>query len=441
MRKRRSLSFGTILILLSTVVVLGGCFFLFAKMWAGRDSIRMDAKTFVNAVDDIISGSGVTASPSASPAPTIKTTVVTISPTQTTALPQEAVSQTTPTPGPSYSIALTAGGMACFRTGISEVNLLTSKKDFDFSSIFSAISPSVTGDIKLATLEGLLNGTVSKYNNIAFPQAAAAALKTAGFDTLLLNNVHALDYGTDVLTKTIDTANAAGLACAGVNAAGAKEKVFSLNGVSVALLAYADALSSRSKENAKNHSADVVSLIDAEKIMADIRAARAGGASLVVVSLHWGKEDAENVTNAQKEMAEKLAAAGADIILGANTETVLPIEMIESKSETGKTHKTLVAYSMGTLLTDSRASRSIISGILLHVRVTVTPSDGKVTFDEVTYTPTYIWKQKANGKMQFKILDSSAQAPSEMSAEQKKYMGNALNYIDKMLANGPAIRK
>lgn len=450
MRKRRPLSVGTIVTLIMTAVVMCGCLFLLSRMRDSSSDTRISASTLISAFDEVISHKNAGMNATVTPAPTIKTTVVTIAPAvsssppiqqnESTAQNAEQTPAPTATTPPSYTLKLTVSGMVNIRTGISSVVLSDDKKSFQLNDVFSSLTPYIHADVNLAPLEGLLNGTTEKYSNIQYPGESAAALSAAGFDTLLLNNEHVLDYGLDGLNKTVSAAKTAGLSCAGVSAQGAKEKIFSFNGMKVALLAYLDALSSRGKENVKDASG-VVTLYELSQVEKDIAAAKEAGASLVIVCLHWGKESAESVTNSQKEAAKKIAAAGADIILGVNPSTVLPMEMIETLQDGGRVRKTLAVYSLGTLLTDSRASRSIVSGLLLHIKVTVSPQLQQVTFDSIEYTPTYIWNQKINGKTIYKVLCSADTAPDEMNADQKKNMGNALKYIDKVLENGPATRR
>ncbi len=448
MRKRRPLSVGTIVTLIMTAVVICGCFFLLSRMRERGSDFRIGAGALISAFDEVISHKNTGANATLTPAPTIKTTVVTIAPAAS-APPQtirnEPTAQnseqtTAPAALPSYTLKLTVSGMVNIRTGISSSALSDDKTSFQLNDVFSSLTPYIHADINLAPLEGLLNGNAEKYSNIQYPGESAAALSAAGFDTLLLNHEHALDYGLDGLSKTISAAKTAGLSCAGITAEGAKDKIFSVNGMKVAMLAYVDALSSRGKENVKDAPGAVV-LYDLSQVEKDVAAAKKAGASLVIVCLHWGKESAESATNSQKEAAKKIAAAGADIILGVNPSSVLPLEMIETTQNGGSVRKTLAAYSLGTLLTDSRASRPIVSGLLLHIKVTVSPQLQQVTFDSIEYTPTYIWNQKLNGKTIFRVLCSADAAPDEMSADQRKNMGNALKYIDKVLENGPATRR
>lgn len=79
-------------------------------------------------------------------------------------------------------------------------------------------------------------------------------------------------------------------------------------------------------------------------------------ADLIVASVHWGSEYTTTVTNAQRELARDLAAAGVDIVIGHHPHVVQPIEQIDS---------TLVFYSLGNTVFDQYFSRAVQQGLLV----------------------------------------------------------------------------
>ena len=109
-------------------------------------------------------------------------------------------------------------------------------------------------------------------------------------------------------------------------------------------------------------------LYDEDIARADIQAARNQGARCVIVCLYWSRQDITSVTTAQKKTALSLAEMGADIILGTRPSRVLPMSWLSCTGPDGKNHTAFVAYSLGTLLTESREAFDI-SGLLLHLNV------------------------------------------------------------------------
>jgi gamma-polyglutamate biosynthesis protein CapA len=70
---------------------------------------------------------------------------------------------------------------------------------------------------------------------------------------------------------------------------------------------------------------------------------------ILVVSIHWGNEYQNGITDRQKELAQVLADAGVDVLWGTHPHVLQPIQWI--KASEGD-HKMLAMYSLGNLLAD-----------------------------------------------------------------------------------------
>ena len=75
----------------------------------------------------------------------------------------------------------------------------------------------------------------------------------------------------------------------------------------------------------------------------DIRRARGDGADVIAVVPHWGTEYTTRVTPQQRRWARAMVRAGADIVLGAHSHVVGPVEFIDGVP---------VLYSLGDFLFD-----------------------------------------------------------------------------------------
>ncbi len=90
-----------------------------------------------------------------------------------------------------------------------------------------------------------------------------------------------------------------------------------------------------------------VNLIDQKKIIADARSARAAGADVVVVSVHWGTEWQQEPDEQQRTLARALTASRTagrpdiDLILGTHAHVPQAYE---------KVNGTWVVYGMGDQL-------------------------------------------------------------------------------------------
>ena len=70
---------------------------------------------------------------------------------------------------------------------------------------------------------------------------------------------------------------------------------------------------------------------------------------VLIVSLHWGLEYAGEPTPLQRDQAIQLADAGVDVLWGHHPHVLQPAEWVESEDGS---HRMLVLYSLGNLLTD-----------------------------------------------------------------------------------------
>ena len=93
-------------------------------------------------------------------------------------------------------------------------------------------------------------------------------------------------------------------------------------------------------------------------VRADIRAARAGGADVVVVLPHWGPEYVTRVTPQQRAWARAMVRAGADVVLGAHSHVTGPVEFVDGVP---------VLYSMGDLIFDLPRFEATEEGVLVEL--------------------------------------------------------------------------
>jgi len=378
----------------------------------------------------------------------VRTVTVTLAPQAAAATPEPYVA---PTAAPvmqetavsvaEHTFTLTVGGLLGFHSDVSDAVYDKNAKSFDYASIFSSLGEHVHADLNLVTLNGVLNTEDQKYSDAYAPVSALDGIKVAGFDGVLLNTKHVLDYGTQGAEKTVSAIGAQGFLPVGVNAGNAyQNQMISLNGGSVALLSYTDVLSAKGKNALETQAGkNMLRRFDEEEAAQDIRNAREQGARCVIVFMYWGKEDATAITSAQRKTANALAKAGADLILGVHPSRVLPMEWIDTLDDSGESRRTLAVYSLGSLLTESRDGYDI-SGILLHLKITCQPQGG-VIFHQVEYTPTYIWRQYEGEQWQYRVVCSAEEAPAGMEQKQQEVMGRALNRIQKTLEDSPAIQR
>ncbi len=427
MPRKRRLSFSSILTLSLTAAVIVGCVVLFASMMSAGGDARVSGPVRIG-------GTEATVEPTKAPASTVKTTVVTIAPEESA-----AAAAPTPVPGQEIALSMTAGGLIKFNSDISDAVYDSASRAFDYAPVFSYLSGEIHADMNFVTLENILTVGTDQYADITVPSQALAAVKAAGFDRILLNTRYILDQGRAGLETTAGEIARAGMTPLGAAGDGAVS-YFMINSVKIALISYVEALTGKGRTALEGDCAGAVRLYDLLTARDDIEAACANGAGLVVVSINWGAETDGEASAAARDIARGLAQFGADIVLGANPKKAFKPEWITTTDADGNERKTLVAYSMGTLISESREPFDI-AGMLLHVRLSYHTGTGRTTFLSAEYTPTYIWRQVNGSRTVFRVLNAAAQPPEGMSQKQIEVMQRSLNRIREIMAGGAATER
>lgn len=435
-KKRRGLSWGSILTICLTAAVVAGCGVFYTRIHGGSAGASMDAERMIGAVHSFMQSAGGDTQPQV----TVRTVTVTLAPlTPAPATPAPVTAAPARNLYQPFSFTLTAGGLLSFQSEISDSVYNKTEKTLNYEPVVQPIRSRITSDVNLVTLPQTINTVDRKYSDTLAPAEASVAIQAMGFDQVALATEHILDQDWKGAQDTVSVLRSRQLGCAGVNASGASRmQLVQVNGGTVAILSYTDALTSKGK-NALAKQNSVFALYDEDMARADIQSARNQGARCVIVCMYWGKADAASVTNTQKSTAQALAEMGADIILGTRPNRVLPMELLYTTGPDGKNHAAFVAYSLGTLLTESREGFSI-SGMLLHLSLR-SDEQGMMHFESIEYTPTYIWRQSVGGQMQFRLVCSSEPPPEGMSDQQKEVMQRSLGRVQTALEDSPVMER
>lgn len=174
------------------------------------------------------------------------------------------------------------------------------------------------------------------------PPYAVAGLQDAGFDVLGLANNHALDLGSEGLAETASHLEAAGIDVIGASPPDEPARqplVREVRGVRLAFLAF----NGLSESQAAHRSTDWSPVGWNPERASEAIAATRDRVDAVIVSVHWGYEYETRVDPAQREAAQALLRAGADLVIGHHPHVVQAIEV-----EAGRA----VAYSLGNFVFD-----------------------------------------------------------------------------------------
>jgi poly-gamma-glutamate synthesis protein (capsule biosynthesis protein) len=176
------------------------------------------------------------------------------------------------------------------------------------------------------------------------PPSAVAALRDAGFDVLGLANNHALDFGPAGLAETVSRLQEAGIATVGVGPdaeAAVQPLIWEIDRVRLALLAFNGV-----PDPADVHESDGWTRAgwDRERAKAAIAAAHTQ-ADAVIVSVHWGYEYGLRADPAQRDAAQAMLDAGADLVVGHHPHVVQGTQVFGGR---------FVAFSLGNLVFDQQ---------------------------------------------------------------------------------------
>ena len=158
----------------------------------------------------------------------------------------------------------------------------------------------------------------------------------------------------------------------------------------------------------------------------------------MVVSLCWGKAGASSPTSTQKELAQGIADAGADIILGTHPGALQSVDILTAQRGDGKYHPVLCAYSLGNLFSYDREKRATLASILLQADVVYDPTTGCVAFDTLSYIPTYSWRGKEDGVTRYRvILNDGRTYPDYVDENQQGVMERCFTLVSDVMENSP----
>ncbi|MFD7094799.1 CapA family protein [Streptomyces xanthophaeus] len=221
--------------------------------------------------------------------------------------------------------------------------------EYDFRKILAGVKPLVSAaDLAICHHEipyGRPGGPYTGYPTFKAPHQLADALKDAGYDSCSTASNHTLDDGYEGLSRTLDHLDRVGIPHVGSARSAEEAKapaLLSAGGAKVAQLSYTYGTNGIPLPQDKPWA---VNLIDPDRIVSDARAARAAGAQVVVLSVHWGTEWQTAPDQQQRDLAQTLTAsrgadglADIDLVIGTHNHVPQPYEKING---------TWVVFGMG----------------------------------------------------------------------------------------------
>jgi poly-gamma-glutamate capsule biosynthesis protein CapA/YwtB (metallophosphatase superfamily) len=226
---------------------------------------------------------------------------------------------------------------------------------------------------------------VSGYPSFGAPLQLVDGLKVTGWDRCSTASNHSIDQGTRGIETTLNALEASGLSHTGTTRSATEAdalEIITVNGVKIAHRSYTYGLNGLRLPKGQPF---WVNLLSWQKILADTSKARAGGAEVVLVSIHWGQEYQSAPTGEQKRLAAILTASGQiDLIIGHHAHVVQPIAMVNDR---------WVLYGLGNHLSAQVASKkrpaSTQDGVMVEVGFSERPDHTFVAARPIAH-PTWV---------------------------------------------------
>jgi poly-gamma-glutamate capsule biosynthesis protein CapA/YwtB (metallophosphatase superfamily) len=199
----------------------------------------------------------------------------------------------------------------------------------------------------------------SKIYNFRADPRAVRVLK-GRFDAMSVANNHSGDYGKVAFLETMAVLDGAGIRHfgGGRNLVEAHAPLWiEQKGLRVAVLGYNE-FKPRQFEAGANHPG--IAWSEDSQVVADIRAARAAGADVVIPFMHWGWEREPEPTERQRQLARTMIEAGADAVVGGHPHVTQGAEVYRGKP---------IIYSLGNFVFDGFELPAAKIGWLLRMEI------------------------------------------------------------------------
>ncbi len=260
-------------------------------------------------------------------------------------------------------------------------------KSYDFSPMLAEIAPTISAvDIAYCHMETPLSS--SDHNLTGYPifntaHEIADAAKGAGYDSCSTASNHSLDQGESGITQTLNELDRVGLGHVGTARSALEAIVPDLQtakGVKVAHLDYTYGTNGIPVPAGKPW---LLNLTNIDQALTAATAAKAAGADIVIVEMHWGEEYSALPSATQRaQAAALLASPSVDLVIGQHTHVVQAAEKIGNK---------YVIYGTGNILSNQGAPATPVptnDGVI--VKIAFAEQRDGTWLQSVTYVPTFV---------------------------------------------------
>jgi poly-gamma-glutamate synthesis protein (capsule biosynthesis protein) len=256
---------------------------------------------------------------------------------------------------------------------------------YDFRPLFTLVRPLPSyADLAICHLETPLSPDdehIASYPVFETPYELAPAIAWAGYDGCSTASNHSLDGGVTGVRATLRWLDRAGLDHAGTARTQRESRqvtMYDVEGVRVANLSYTFGFNGFVPDVGWRANRVVV-----PRILHAATRAKAVGADLVVVSVHFGTEYTHDPNSYQLAVADQLSRSpDIDLVVGHHAHVVQPLH---------RQHGTWVAFGLGNLvsgMTSSLGTEAVADGVVFLADATRRGDDWRIR--DVSVVPTRV---------------------------------------------------
>ena len=238
-----------------------------------------------------------------------------------------------------------------------------SSTGYDFTDAYERIAHLIEEpDVAILNQETVISTehNVSSYPMFNSPVEVGEEMLEIGFDVFNIATNHSIDCGEKGLVSAINYWKEKDAITTGAYLNSddyANIPMHEVNGVKVAYLGLTESTNGLSLPD----DSEVILVLASEESRIQQRIMQAKEkADIVIVNAHWGNEYTHEPTDSQRQLAEKMASWGADVIIGHHPHVIQPVEYIENADG----RRTLVAYSLGNFISAQNRGPRMLGGML-----------------------------------------------------------------------------
>lgn len=259
-----------------------------------------------------------------------------------------------------------------------------SSSGYDFSDAYERIADKISEpDVAILNQETIISTehNVSSYPMFNSPVEVGDEMLEIGFDVFNIATNHSIDCGEKGLVSAINFWKSKNAVTTGAylnNDDFNNIPMRDVNGVKIAYLGLTESTNGLSLPD----DSDIILVKASDESLLQQRIMKAKEtADVVIVNAHWGNEYTHEPTNAQRELAQKLAAWGADVIIGHHPHVIQPVEYITNSNG----RKTLVAYSLGNFISAQNRGPRMLGG-MLNFEIVKNNTTGEIALENVKFS-------------------------------------------------------